>query len=193
MPFNVSALKREFEIRKWSKIIGENPYVAVLQITGGRAWGRTNVKARVLGEDMNRSSVGARFASPKYAREGAKRTRYVGLSELFRGLPSAVVYGNDVDVVVRVLKRAKSIIDGGLLAGGKFGDAIVTSRIWEEVLKSDGERAEWVRFVQVLGTPPGFVRILDHGAKGLHQTLHNAGGAARLARVLDRMSETGNR
>lgn len=190
MPFNVSALKREFEIRKWSKIIGEKPYVAVLQVTGGRAWGRTNIKARVLGNDSGRPSVGARFAAPKYAREGAIRTRYVGLAELFRGSPSAVVYGNDVDDVVRVVKRAKDVIDGGILVGGKFGDTIITSRIWEEVLQSEGERAEWIKLVQVLAMPPGFVRVLDHGTKGLHQTLQNAGGAARLSRVLDRISES---
>lgn len=189
MALNVSALRREFEIRTWSRIIGENPYVAVVQITGGRAWGRTNVKARVLGDDKDRPTVGARFAVPKAAREGAMRTRYVGLAELFRGGPSAVIYGNEVDDVVRVVKRAQSVIDGGVLIGGRFGDAIVTSRVWEDVLNSEGERAEWVKFVQVLGTPPGFVRVLDHSAKGLAQSLDSAGGAARLSRVLDRMGD----
>lgn len=190
MALKISALRREFEIRTWSKIIGEHPYVAVVQATGGRAWGRTNVKARVLGEDKDRPTVGARFASPKAAREGAMRTRYVGLSELFRGGPSAVVYGSEVDDVVRVVKRAKKVIDGGVLVGGRFGNAIVTSRVWEEVLQSEGEHAEWVKFVQVLSTPPAFVRVLDHGARGLVQSLETAGGAARLARVLDRMDES---
>lgn len=190
MALNVRALKREFEIRTWSRIIGENPYVAVLQITGGRAWGRSNMTARILGEDKGLQSVGVRFASPKAAREGALRTRYVGLSELFRGVPSAVVYGNDVGDVVRVLKRARQSIDGGMLVGGRFGDTIITARVWEEVLGSEGERAEWERLARVLGSPPGFVRVLDASSKGLYQALESGGGAAKLVRVLDRVGET---
>lgn len=189
MSLNVRALKREFEVRTWSRIITENPYVAVIQITGGRAWGRTNMKARVLGDEKGLSTVNARFAVPKAAREGALRSRYVGLSELFRGGPCAVVYGNNVDDVVKVVKRAQDVIDGGIVVGGRFGNAIVTSRVWDDVLKSEGERAEWAKFVHVIGAPPKFLNILDRNAKGLAQNLEKAGGAQRLARVLERMSD----
>lgn len=189
MAFNVNALKREYEIRTWTRIIGKNPYVAVLQLTGGRAWGRTNVKARILGEDQGLPTVDTRFAIPKFAREGAQRTRYVGLSELFRGMPSAVVYGDDVDDVVRVVKRAQEVLDGGLLVGGRFGDAIITRRVWDQVLESEGERAEWVKLVQVIATPPGFVKVLDTSARGLSQVVEQAGGAARLVRVLDQVEK----
>lgn len=189
MALNVRALKREFEVRTWKRIIGDNPYVAVVQITGGRTWGRTNIKARILGDEKDSPTVGVRFAVPRAAREGALRTKYVGLSELFRGSPSAVVYGSEIDNVVKVLRRARNVIDGGILVGGRFGDAIITSRVWADVLASEGERAEWAKFVQVVGAPPGFVDVLDRNAKGLAQTLENAGGAQRLARVVERMGE----
>lgn len=189
MSLNVQALKREFEIRTWSRIIGGHPYVAVVHITGGRSWGRANTKARVLGDSPG--AVGARFASAKHAREGARRTRFVGLAELFRGCPAAVVYGADAEAVAGAARRARDVIDGGVLVGGRFGDEIVTARAWEAVLRSEGRRAEWARLVRVLAAPPALARVLDAGGRGLAQSVEAAGGAARLARVLDRVAERG--
>ena len=190
MSVSVSALKREFEIRKWSHIIQKHPYVAVLQVTGGRAWGRTNMKARILGPKLNSEHVGARFAVPRSAREGALRTRFHGISELFRSAPSAVVYGDDVDDVVSVVKRAKDTIDGGILVGGRFGEAIVTARVWEKVLESEGEKAEWARFIGLLAARPPLVGVLENQHRRMVDVVSQAGGGQRLVRVLDRMHQT---
>lgn len=186
MPLTVNALKREFEIRTWQRILRDSPYVAVFHLTAGRAWGRTNMKARVLASD--RPLVGARFAAGKYAREGARRTRYVGMAELFRGMPSAVVYGGEVDDVVRVVKRAQVVIDGGVLVGGRFGEDVVGSRVWQSVLDSEGERAEWGKLVGLLATPPAVLRVLEGSGSGLCRSLENASGGKRLVRVLDQIS-----
>lgn len=189
MAFNVRALKREFEARKWASIIGDYPYVAVLQIVGGRAWGRTNMRARVLGPEKDSESVGARFASAKFAREGAGRTRFEGMAELFRGMPAAVVYGTELDEVVRVVKRARGCVDGALLVGGRFGQQIVGWRQWEEVLESEGEAAEWGRFLSAFGRPPGVMGVLDGSARGLYQAVEGAGGGQRLIRAVERISD----
>lgn len=184
MSLKVAALRREFEIRKWSKIIQNNPYIAVLQITGGRAWGRTNLKARILTDHKESEHVNTRFAVPKSARDGALRTPFVGLSELFRSAPSAVVYGDDIDEVASVVRRARDVIDNAVLVGGRFGEAIITSRVWEDVLKSEGERAEWCRLLGVLGARPSIVGVMDRQHRSMLDVLSQAGGADRLVRVL---------
>lgn len=190
MSFSISALRREFHVRQWSTILRENPYIAVVQLTGGRAWGRTNMKARVLGEHVGRD-VGARFAVPKVVRAAAEQTKFKGIAELFRSAPSAVVYGTDVEAVAAVVANARKILDGAILVGGRFGDALVTPKTWEKVLESDGELAEWTRFVQVLAAPPAFLRVLDGNAAGLVQSVDAGAGAAKLVRVLDRHAEAG--
>ncbi|KAI0565775.1 hypothetical protein FGB62_14g040 [Gracilaria domingensis] len=190
MSLSVHALRREFEIRTWSKIIKDNPYVAVVQMTGGRAWGRTNMKHRILKERRDSPHVNTRFAIPRAAREGSLRTPYVGLSELFRGGPCAVVYGDDIDDVVCVIKSATKQIDGGVLIGGKFGDGIVTARTWETVLSSEGERAEWAKLIAVLGAKPSLLNVLESPHRGLLNTLKSSNGS-KLVRVLGSI-ETSN-
>lgn len=191
MTLQVHALRREFEVRTWTNIINKNPYVAVVQITGGRAWGRTNLKHRILQQNSGSPHVGARFAVPSAAREGALRTPYAPLSELFRSGPCAVVYGDRIDDVVCVVKRAKDQIDGGVLIGGKFGTGIITARTWNTVLESEGELAEWTRFVAVLGRKPALIDALDGRSAGLVNALQ-AGGARRLTNVLHNMQNSIN-
>ncbi|CAN8072926.1 unnamed protein product [Agarophyton chilense] len=178
-------------VRTWSKIIKDNPYVAVIQMTGGRAWGRTNMKHRILQERRDSPHVNARFAVLSAAREGILRTPYVGLSELFRGSPCAVVYGDDIGDVVCVVKSATKQIAGGVLVGGKFGDGIVTARAWETVLSSEGERAEWVKLVGVLAAKPALLNVLDRQNLGLFNTL-KSGGGSKLVRVLDNFQSSNN-
>ncbi|PXF42191.1 hypothetical protein BWQ96_08111 [Gracilariopsis chorda] len=191
MTLQVHALRREFEVRTWTNIINKNPYLAVVQITGGRAWGRTNMKHRILQQNSQSPHVNARFAIPRAAREGALRTQYKGLSELFRSGPCAVVYGDRIDDVVCVVKRATDQIDGGVLIGGKFGKGIITARTWETVLNSEGELAEWARFAAVLGRRPALIDALEGRGRGLLNVLE-AAGARRLTTVLDNMQNTTN-
>lgn len=189
MSFNVRTLRKLHEVRNWSKIIEENPYVAVVQVTGGRAWGRTNMKSRILGKHYGSEHVGARYAVPKVAREGIKRTRFVGLSDLFRGSPSAVIYGSQVDPVVETIKRATDIIDGGILIGGRFGENIVTAKTWQKVLESDGELEEWKKFVTILSKPPPILQLLDQQSKGMIDVVQKAGGQQDLVHVLNKIQE----
>lgn len=189
MALNIRALKREFEIRTWRTIIEANAYVAVIQISGGRAWGRTNMKSRIIGPLRDEGEgVDARFAVGRLAREGAQRTRFKGLEALFRGGSSAVVFGNGINEVVEGVRRAKKEIDGGFVVGGRFGERIVTGGIWDEVLESDGERAEWARFLKVVGAgTPAVAALLSRGSPGLVDALELAGGAARLTNVVSRI------
>lgn len=181
MSISVSALRREYEIRKWVGVLQTFPYIAVIQITGGRCWGRTNMKSRILEKSTD---VNTRFAVPKCAREAALRTRFTGLSELFRGAPSAVVWGDDVDKVVEVVKRAVGVIDGGVVVGGRFGERIATARVWQTVLDSGGEKEEWGKLVGVLGKTPGVVQVLQRQQRGVLDAVE---GGGKLVRVLDRI------
>lgn len=189
MALSITILRREFEVRTWSKIIEQNPYVAVVQITGGRAWGRSNMKARILGKHMGAEDVCARYAISRAAREGASRTKFNALSALFRSSGCAVIYGHKVQPVVEVVKRAREQLDGGILVGGRFGNDVVTARVWEMVLESDGEKAEWGKFYSVLARQPGVVDVLDRSSAGLVDAIREGGGANRLSRVLDRVGE----
>lgn len=191
MALSIVKLRREYEIRTWRKIIEENPYVAVVQSTGGKSWGRTNMKARILGKHLNSKVVGARYAIPRAAREAALQTRFDKLSSLFQTAGSAVVYGQKVDPVVEVVKNANDIIDGSLLLGGRFGDDIVTAKVWETVLDSKGESTEWANLVSVLDRTPPFITILDRSSSGLVEALKKSGRAHQLTGVLQRMETDG--
>lgn len=189
MALSVTKLRREFEVRIWAKIIEQNPYVAVVQITGGRAWGRSNLKARILGEQLGSDDVGVRYAIPKSAREAATRTRFDSLGVLFRAGGSAVIYGQKIGPVVEVVKRARRTIDGGILIGGRFGENIVTARVWEMVLESDGEEAEWAKLFSVLSRRPPIVDVLERNSAGLVDALREGSRAQRLSNILNRMGE----
>lgn len=190
MALSVVKLRREYEVRLWSKIIEQNPYVAVVQVTGGRAWGRTNMKARLLGKHLNTEGVNTRYAVPRAAREGALRTRFNEMSTLFRSAGSAVIYGREVADVVAVVKEATKRLDGGVLLGGRFGNNVVTANVWRTVLESEGETAEWGKLVGVLARRPPVVDVLDRSAGGLLDALGKGGRARRLSNVLERMGET---
>lgn len=187
MALSVVKLRREYEVRIWRKIIEESPYIAVVQSTGGRSWGRTNMKAQILGGHLNNKSVGARYAIPKAAREGAMRTRFNQLSMLFRTSGSAVVYGHEVGPVVEVVKKARELINGSLLLGGRFGNDVVTARAWETILESDGEVAEWGRLIAVLDRPPQIIQMLDRSSQGLLGALTQGGRAHQLAHVIEQI------
>lgn len=211
MSFTVRALRREFEVRKWSKIIERHPYVAVLQMTDGPMWGRTNMKARLLGPDHDPSRppislslsppddsspsisthgvhsvpIDARFAVPRHAREGALRTSFVGLSPLFRSAGSAVVYGTELARVTAAVKRSREVLKHAELVGGRFGNNVVTARTWNEVLESEGELAEWTRLLSVLQMDaPGLVHTLELQGSQLVTALQGGGGQ-RVVRVLE--------
>lgn len=190
MALSVTKLRREYEVRLWRKIIEENPYVAVVQIAGGGAWGRKNMRARILGEHLKDGRVGTRYAVPRSAREGAMRSRFEQLALLFRSGGSAVVYGRQIDPVIAVVKRAQEKIDGGLLIGGRFGERVVSAGIWERALKSKGEVDEWTQFLSVLANPPAVIQVLDQQSKGLVQVLQQGGGAQQLTNVLQHMEES---
>lgn len=189
MALSVTKLRREYEIRLWRKIIDENPYVAVVQVTGGRSWGGRNLKARILDKYLSNGEVGTRYAVPRSAREGALRSRFGHLANLFRSCGSAVVYGHHADSVIETVKRAQKIIDGGLLVGGRFGEQVVTAPIWERALQSEGEVAEWTQLVTVLSQPPPLLDVIDRSSKGLVQVLQQGGRANQLTNILQRMGE----
>lgn len=194
MALSVVRLKREYEIRLWLKIIDENPYIAVIQATGGQSWGRTNMKSRILGKYHNQQpqKVHARYAVPKAAREGALRSkRYKKLSSLFKTASSAVVYGQEVGPVAETAKLATELIRGGILIGGRFGDDIVTASVWKTVLESDGELQEWRKFVHLLDRPPPVISLLQQSNRGLLDAVENGGNAKELAHVLQRISDDG--
>lgn len=190
MSLTITRLRREYEIRLWRKIIEDNPYVAVVETTGGRAWGRKNMRARILGEHLKDGLVGTRYAVPRSAREGAMRSRFKQLATLFRTGGSAVVYGKQIDPVVQVVKRAQDVIDGSLLVGGRFGGRVVTAPVWQRALDSEGEAAEWTQLLSVLAKPPGVIQILDQQSKGLVQVLRQGGRAQQLTGILQRMEES---
>lgn len=190
MALSVTKLRREYEVRLWHKIIEENPYVAVVQITGGGSWGRRNMGARILGKHLRSGQVGTRYAVPKSAREGAMRSRFEQIAMLFRSGGSAVIYGRQIDPVMEVVKRAKETISGGLLVGGRFGERIVTAGVWERALNSKGEVDEWTQFLSVLAKPPPVVQILDQQSKGLVQIIQQGGRAQQLSNILQRMEES---
>lgn len=190
MALSVVRLKREYEIRVWQRIIENNPYVAVVQSTGGGAWGRTNMKARILADHRNNELVGARFAVPRAAREGSLRTsKYQRLSTLFKTAGSAVVYGKKVEPVVDAVKQATKLISGAYLVGGRFGEDIITAATWKTVLESEGEAAEWAKFITVLGQTPPFIPILDRSASGVLHSVQQAGRATNLINILEQMGE----
>jgi hypothetical protein len=184
MGLTVTGLKRAYNVRQWRHIIGSNPYIAVLQLTGGRSWGRTNMKARVLGDlGGEPERVDAKYAVPWAARAGAEQTRFVGLAGLFRSAPCAVVYGPDVGAVLAVVERARGVLDGAILVGGRFGDAVVGSRSWDTALSLGGEEGVRLELVQVLGAPPQLIPVLESGSRDLVKTTVS-GGAGLLTGVL---------
>lgn len=185
MSISVAALRTEYKIRTWQRIIGENPYIAVLQLTGGSRWGRTNMKWRILGApNPIPDGVSARFATPAATREGALRTRFPGIAELFRSAPCAVVYGTQVEAVMDVVRRAEDLLNDAELVGGRFGDRLVHAQTWREALASEGEVAQFTQLVGALEQGAPLVRTLEAGGKGLAGALDQAAGRDALAGVL---------
>ncbi len=185
MSLSVSALRAEYKIRVWQRIIAGNPYIVVLQLTGGTSWGRTNMKWRLLGApDRIPDGVGARYATPRASREGALRTRFTGIAELFRAAPCAVIYGTDVAAVTDVVRRAEEELVDAVLVGGRFGDRLVHANTWREVLASDGETAQFARLVAALQQGAPLVRAFDAGTRGLAHALDASSGRNTLASVL---------
>jgi ribosomal protein L10 len=189
MAFSVTALKRIYLVRQWQNIIANHSYVAVLQLTGGRSWGRTNMRARVLGDRYGTPEVGAKYAVPWAARAGAEQTRFVGLATLFQSAPSAVIFGHEISAVLDVIARTRKEVEGSILLGGRFGDTIVSARVWDEVGAMESEDELRLKLIQLLSAPPGFLRILDGNAARLTRVLQGSGASARsLVRVLERHS-----
>jgi hypothetical protein len=189
MGFSVTGLRKVYLTRQWRDIIKNHPYIAVLQLTGGRSWGRSNMKSRVLGDWFGTSDVvvAAKYAVPWAARAGAEQTRFVGLAALFRSAPSAVIYGGDIAAVLEVVARTKQEVEGSILLGGRFGDQIVPARIWDEVAAMGTEDEMRIKLIQLLSTPPAVLRMLDGHAVRLTQTLLNSGASARgLVSLLER-------
>lgn len=210
MALSVVKLRREYEIRLWTRIIEENRYIAVVQLAGGQSWGRSNMKSRILGEYYNHNNetdnetqqtsttnnnspivVNARYAVPRAAREGARRsTRYAPIANLFRTASCAVVYGTQVAPVAAVVKNATKVLKSSLLVGGRFGEDIVTAGRWAAALDSDGEAAEFARLIATLDAPhPALLQTLDSGSRGLATALDGA-GAKPLVGVLQQIDET---
>lgn len=189
MSISAARLKAEYKIRVWQRIIGEHPYVAVLQLTGGANWGRSNLKWRVLGEERGRAPrVDARFATPRATREGALRTRYVGIAELFRGAPCAVVYGTDVSDVCAVVRRAEKTLPDAVLVGGRFGDFLIHGKQWREVLDSDGEIAQFAQLVGTLRQGSPLVAAFEAPTRGLTAALRNGARHQALTGILTQHS-----
>lgn len=186
MGLTVQGLKRAYTVRMWRDIFAASPYVAVLQLTGGRSWGRTNMRARVLGPRGASPAVDARYAVPWAARAAAEQTRFVGLAGLFRAAPCAVVYGHDPAAVLDTLERARGLLAGGVLLGGRFGGSVIPASAWEEAKELGGEDAVRAGLLRALaGQAPPLVRALDGGSAGLARVLEKGGGAARLVRAVD--------
>lgn len=194
MGLTVPGLKRAYNVRKWQNIFQNHPYIAVIQLTGGRSWGRINMRARVLGEHVKavgedeavRPFVDARYAVPWSARTAASRTSFPGLQNLFRSAPSAVIYGADVGVVLDVVGRAQEILDGALLVGGRFGRDVVHGSAWRDAAALESEDKVRVGLLQVLDqAAPSLVQVLDSGNQQLVRTVDTAGGAAKLISVVD--------
>lgn len=169
-------------MRVWARIIGKNPYVAVIQLNGGCNWGRKNLKWRILGEEHGR--VDARFATPRATREGAMRTRFVGMAELFRGAPCAVVYGSHIEDVNTVIKRAEEALPESVLVGGRFGDSLIHARQWREVIDSDGEIAQYAKLLATIKQAPQLVRTIEAPTRGLADVISRGGRHRALAGVL---------
>lgn len=198
MGLTVPGLKRAYNTRKWRNIFQNHPYVAIVQLTGGRSWGRINMRARVLGDhvhqpsppDPSRPFVDARYAVPSCARAAAAQTTVPGLENLFRSAPSAVIYGETVGVVLEVLARAREKLDGGLLVGGRFGNEVVHGSAWEEAAELQSEEKVRVGLLRVLeGAAPGLVQVLDAGKADIVRTIDAAGGAKKLINVVDAAGE----
>lgn len=182
MGLTVRSLKRAYDVRKWRDVFQHHPYIAVVQLTGGRSWGRTNMRARVLGAQ---TTVDARYAVPSAARLAASQTAFAGLSNLFHAAPSAVIFGHGADDVLDVVARATDILDGGLLVGGRFGESVVHGADWARAADLGGESAVRAGLVRALeGAAPRLVRVLDGGGEGLVRTI-GAGGGERVVRVFD--------
>lgn len=186
MGLTVPGLKRAYTVRMWRDIFANSPYVAVLQLTGGRSWGRTNMRARVLADGGPSAAADARYAVPWAARAAAQQTRFIGLAALFRAAPCAVVFGADAGAVLDTVERALALLDGGVLLGGRFGADVVAAGAWEEARALGGEDAVRAGLLRALaGQAPPLARVLDGSAVGLARAVDRGGGAARLLRAVD--------
>lgn len=199
---SVSKLRSEYKVREWSRIISENDYVAVLQLTRGVNWGRSNVKHRLKGIGIGseregvdididtENCVDVKFAVPRVAREGALRTRYVGMGELFRAAPSAVVYGNDIAGVCTTIERADTM-GVATLIGGKFRDQLIHQRQWKTVLGTD-EKTTLAQLLQAVSSgSPKLVKTMEAGNSGLVNVIDKGDRAKPLMRLLNEHSKSG--
>lgn len=188
MKLSVPKLKNLYTVQRWRDIINDNRYIAVVQLSGGSSWGRANMRLRVLGDEYECGRVDARYAVPWAARSAAVQTRFTGLSELFRSSPSAVLFGNDVDAMLYVLKRARNILDCGVLVGGRFGEDIVTASCWEEAESLGGQDKVHAELITALRTSPGLLEVLNGSSRQFTNVFDAASGARRLVRVLENKS-----
>lgn len=187
---SVAKLRGEYKVREWSRIISENDYVAVLQLTRGVNWGRSNIKHRLkpVPESGEEPTVDVKFAVPRVAREGALRTPYVGIGELFRSSPSAVVYGNDISQVCTTIEKAD---DMGIatLIGGKFHDQLIHQRQWKTVLGTD-EKSTFAQLLQTVAhSSPKLVKTIQAGNTGLVNVIDKGNSSTPLLRLLNEHSK----
>lgn len=192
MALSVSKLRVEYNTRTWARIIERTPYIAVLQLTAGGNWGRSNLKHRLLAaaERSHRDSVDARFAVPRWARAGAERTRFAAMSALFRAAPCAVVYGDSAPAVAQVVRGADKVLRDAVLVGGRFGEALVHPAAWQRAVElavpQAGAVDTHVELLGVLDNAGSLLRTVDAagGARGLAGVLREA-ALTRVVRVLD--------
>lgn len=186
MSLSVSKLRGEYIVRQWAGIIEKHDYIAVMQLTAGANWGRSNLKWRILSNAPE--GIGAKFAVPRAARAGAERTRYAAMGALFRGAPCAVVYGDNAPDVARVVRQADTLLRDAVLIGGRFGDELVFGNTWRRAVDMDADKPKLELLGTLAANSTGLLATTKASARGLNSVLQHA-AFNRIVRMLDVRAE----
>lgn len=166
---SIGTLQRAFKVHNLRKVFTDHNYVAVFQLMGGRAWGRSAMRHRIVG---NIDGVDARFAAPWAAREAVQELEpFQPLESVFSGGPCALLYGNEIESMVQVIKIAREKLDGAFLIAGRFADVIVTGKVWNDIVDGKDQRTLMAEFLGTLKSQDRVVGLLNASAKQLLGTI----------------------
>ncbi|KAK4526399.1 hypothetical protein GAYE_SCF23G4313 [Galdieria yellowstonensis] len=163
-------LRRELIIREWTRIFKNFRYLGFVGFTKGVPWRRLFLRQRVT-EGL--SEVEARFCKPWEGREVTEKLGWKDMRPLFLGFPSAVCFSNDAQQFTEAMKRACSLIPGGLLLGAKIDELLVTGPFFQKILDGPSPKELQLELVNTLKGDLSLVTVLGRPQQELVNVLSN--------------------
>eukprot|EP00186_Timspurckia_oligopyrenoides_P002936 CAMPEP_0182450950 /NCGR_PEP_ID=MMETSP1172-20130603/43453_1 /TAXON_ID=708627 /ORGANISM="Timspurckia oligopyrenoides, Strain CCMP3278" /LENGTH=166 /DNA_ID=CAMNT_0024648677 /DNA_START=104 /DNA_END=604 /DNA_ORIENTATION=- len=160
------------------------------QLIRGEGWGKRSTRHKLL-NFTRLDQVDAAYMSAtmgKRVLEDPKFSHLETLRPVFVGNPFGVVFGNDPDRIMTVMKRFQRMYPSSLLLAAKFDDRVVSGDVFQQLMKGESYNDLYVNVAQLISQRPQFVDFLDQGSQGLKSSLDQTSN--QLHSVLTQIEQT---